>query len=181
MVVKQQERRRDDRVTFRATAKLSFPGNRSFDMCETKDISVSGVFVEGVSGVVFGEKCDVELHLYGRTSNLTLEMAGEAVRVLEEGVALQFFDVDDDSFYHLQNIVYFNYKHSDQPNGTFPLADDIDDSSLYLGADNSGKKAALPDNYLDDLDENDSDDFGEDDTDEYVDRISSMEDDESDY
>ncbi|MEN8143211.1 MAG: PilZ domain-containing protein, partial [Thermodesulfobacteriota bacterium] len=90
MVETGQERRRDVRVTFRATAKLSYSDNRSFDECETRDMSVSGVFVEGVTGVDFGEKCEVEFHLCGRTSNLVLEMAGETVRIQDDGVALQF-------------------------------------------------------------------------------------------
>lgn len=180
MVEKQHERRQDLRVTFKATAKLKYSGNRNFEECETADMSVSGVFVEGVTGVVFGEKCDVEFHLHGRTSNLELKMAGETVRVQDNGVGLQFFDVDEDSFYHLQNIVYFNYKHSGQDPEFAPLADDVDDASLYLGDEEGVKKRPLPDNYLDDIDEDDSDDFDED-TDDYMVRMKSDKDDDSDY
>ena len=61
MTEKQDERRRDARVTFRTFAKLSYPEGRIFEECETTDVSVSGVFVEGVKGVEQGEKCDVEL------------------------------------------------------------------------------------------------------------------------
>jgi len=154
MTEKQDERRRDSRVAFRTFARLSYSGDRIFKECETQDISVSGVFVEGVSGVEQGEKCDVEFHLTGRTSSLVLEMAGETVRVQGEGVAVQFFDVDEDSFYHLQNVVYLNYKSSGGA-GEITGADEVDDESLYLGLD-EGEKTPLPDNYLDDVDDEDS-------------------------
>lgn len=181
MVEQQQhERRRDVRVTFRATARLNYSDNRSFAECETKDISVSGVFVAGVTGVAFGEKCDIEFHLCGRTSNLVLSMTGETVRVHEDGVALQFFDVDEDSFYHLQNIVYFNYKNSGQAAETLPATEEVDDSSLYYGIEEGGKKAPLPDDYLDEIDGDESDDF-DDNPDEYMDRLRTKADDESEY
>lgn len=155
----QQEKRRDLRVTFLATVKLSFSDGRTFDECEATDVSVGGVFVKGVSGVDYGEKCQVELHLSGRTSSLVLELAGEIVRTQAGGVALQFLEVDEDSFYHLQNIVYFNYKHSDVVGGgVIPTGDDdVGDASLYLVPDNSGKARPLPDNYLDENNGKDSD------------------------
>jgi len=162
MTERQHERRRDARVTFRTHARLSYTGERVFDECETKDISVSGVFVEGVAGVQQGEKCDVEFHLTGRTSSLVLEMSGETVRVEGDGVALQFFDVDEDSFYHLQNVVYFNYKRSGGM-GEIVGHDDVDDETLYLGLA-GGKAASLPDNYLDD----DDDEFDESDDDDDI-------------
>ena len=157
----QHERRRDARVTFRTFARLSYTDKRVFEDCETKDISVSGVFVEGVSGVTQGEKCDVEFHLTGRTSSLVLEMAGETVRVQDNGVALQFFDVDEDSFYHLQNVVYFNYKKSGGV-GELPGPEDVDDKSLYLSLEEGGK-TSLPDNYLDEVDDEDDFDSSDDD------------------
>ncbi len=178
MTEQQHERRRDARVTFRTFAKLRYPGDRTFDECETQDISVSGVFVQGVSGVKQGEKCDVEFHLTGRTSSLTLEMSGETVRVQEEGVALQFFDIDEDSFYHLQNVVYFNYKQAGGV-GEVAAADDVSDESLYLSLE-EGDKSPLPDNYLDDVEaEDDLDD--DDDRNIYGSYGGKSEDDDADY
>jgi hypothetical protein len=173
----QHERRRDSRVTFRTFARLKYPGERIFDECETRDISVSGVFVQGVSGVKPGEKCDVEFHLTGRTSSLVLEMSAETVRVQEGGVALHFFDIDEDSFYHLQNVVYFNYKESGGV-GEVTVAEDVSDESLYLSLD-EGDKSPLPDNYLDDVEVEDDLD-GDDDRDIYGSYGSKKEDDDSD-
>lgn len=156
----QGERRRGARVIFRTTVKLSFADGRIFGDCETMDVSVSGIFVRGVRGVDLGGRCRVDLHLAGRTSNLALVMAGEIVRLQEDGVALQFAEVDEDSFYHLRNIVYFTYKNSGG-DGDIPLdVEQVADETLYTGLDGGRKVAPLPDNYLDDIDE--SDDFADD-------------------
>lgn len=161
MAENQQEKRRDLRVTFRATARLRFSGKRVFDKCETSDISVSGVFVQGVSGVAGGERCEVEFHLVGRSSALVLEMGGEVVRVAETGVALQFLEVDQDSFCHLQNIVYFNFKEAGQLGVPFgEMAGAVEDEALYLGLDGGRATKPLPDNYLaDGGDDDDGDDL----------------------
>ncbi|MBU0674218.1 MAG: PilZ domain-containing protein [Proteobacteria bacterium] len=164
MMNRPDERRQDVRVTFRASAKLEFSGSRRFEECETKNVSVSGVFVEGVTGVALGEKCDVEFHLVGRTSTLVLEMAAEVVRIEDTGVALQFYDVDQDSFCHMQNIVYFNYKHSGELSEiTDEYAVEVEDESLYFGI--VGDYVPLPDDYLDedeDLDDEFSSDLDQD-------------------
>ncbi len=144
------DRRRDTRVVFRTTAKVIFPDGRAFDDCETCDISISGVFVNGVTGVGCGDKCRIELRLDGNTSNLLLKISGEIVRFQEEGVALEFFEVDEDSFYHLRNIVYFSYKHAGGGQEDLMLElDDTGDENLYLDLDTGGKSASLPENYLD--------------------------------
>lgn len=157
----QAEKRRDPRVTFRATARLSFPGGQVFERCETSDISVGGVFVQGVSGVAGGERCEVEFHLTGRSSSLVMELAGEVVRVADSGVALQFIEVDQDSFCHLQNIVFFNYKEAGQLAIPFgEKAFEIEDESLYLGLDELNHKP-LPDSFLGNGDP-DLDDYGDD-------------------
>jgi hypothetical protein len=148
----QNDRRRDPRVIFRTTVQLSFTDGRIFGDCETMDVSVSGIFVKGVKGVDFGEKCRVDLHLSGRTSNLALVMAGEIVRIQEDGVALQFFEVDEDSFHHLRNIVYFSYKNSGG-GGDIPVdGEAVADETLYADLDAGRKLASLPDNYLDEID-----------------------------
>jgi hypothetical protein len=177
----QHEKRRDIRVTFRTTAKLNFPDGRTFDECETSDVSVGGVFVKGVKDVDCGDKCQVQFRISGRTSSLVLELDGEIVRTQDVGVALQFFEVDEDSFYHLQNIVYFSYKYSDDAGGeTLEGGDDIDDESLYLDLDASGKAAPLPDNYLDEVNGKDSDEFNDHSDDDITTHVSRYQEEEED-
>ena len=183
MTGQQHEKRRGVRVTFRTTVKLRFPDGRAFDECETTDVSVAGVFVRGIKGVACGDKCQVELHLSGRTSRLVLELDAEIVRTQALGVALQFLEVDEDSFYHLRNIVYFSYKQADAGGGgEIPGGGaDVDDESLYLDLDASGKAAPLPDNYLDESSSKDSDDFDDGLDDDVTTHVSRYQDEDDDY
>jgi hypothetical protein len=167
-----KERRRDVRVTFQSRVKLVF-GAGVFDDCETRNISVSGVFVEGVSGVEKGDRCAVEFRLIGRTSTLVMDMSGEVVRVDPDGVALQFFDVDRDSFCHLKNIVYFNYKNPAELGDDYQ-ADDVDDTTVYLSPPSYSELVAAED--ADDYDG--FDDAGDIDLD-LVSRVRAADDDES--
>jgi hypothetical protein len=171
----QAERRLEVRATFRTTAKLCFADGRCFDDCETMNVSVSGVFVRGIKGVVFGENCQVELHLSGRTSRLVLEMAGEIVRVEEDGVALQFLEVDEDSFYHLRNIVYFSFTHS---SGAEEVSVEVDDETLYDGLELNRKMKPLPDDFFNGINGNDSDDFDDDSDDTILDHVRNRQDDD---
>ncbi|MDT8335449.1 MAG: PilZ domain-containing protein [Desulfurivibrionaceae bacterium] len=161
MTEQQNDRRRDVRVVFRTTVRVIFPDGRAFADCETCDISVSGVFVNGVTGVAVGERCRVELQLTGNTSDLLLKMTGEIVRSQEEGVALEFAEVDEDSFYHLQNIVYFSYKHAGtEGRGDFTAdLDNIEDETLYLDLNANGKSLSLAGDYPAGIDFDDEDDF----------------------
>ncbi len=110
------ERRKNTRVAFQTTADISF-ANKNYRQCETENLSLKGMSVKGITGHVMGEVCDVALALSGSSSKLVLSMAGEIVRVDENGIALHFTDIDLDSFYHLKNIVYYNADDPDQVAG----------------------------------------------------------------
>jgi len=105
-------RRKNSRVPFRATVTLTF-GAKRYEQCETRDLSMKGVFVKGITGHKPGERCALELCLTGTTSNLCLQMQGEIVRCQEDGCGLRFAEVDLDSFYHLKNILYYNSENPD--------------------------------------------------------------------
>jgi hypothetical protein len=173
-------RRRDLRVTYRSTVSLKFADGRPFDNCQTSNISVSGVFVAGVSGVKLWDKCAVAFQLIGRSSSLVLAMTGQVVRVQDDGVALQFDEVGEDSFCHLQNIVYSNYRQQGQFCGSeVELATHIEDESLYLGMPGATGKP-LPDIYLSDGRDDDYFGFSDDLDGDIIDRIDSQKD-EEDY
>lgn len=111
-------RRKNSRVAFHATVSLSFAGAR-YEQCETRDLSLRGVFVVGIHGHKPGELCDVVLCLTGTTSSLCLRMKGEVARVEADGFGLHFREIDLDSFYHLKNILYYNSENPDQLDDEF--------------------------------------------------------------
>ncbi|MFA7348408.1 MAG: PilZ domain-containing protein [Desulfurivibrionaceae bacterium] len=107
-----KNKRKNTRVPFQVIIGLDFP-DRNHAECEIADLSLKGVFVLGVTGHTVGEKCLVSLRLVGSTSHLTLKMKGTVVRVAEDGLALHFYEMDLDSFFHLKNILYYNSKDPD--------------------------------------------------------------------
>jgi hypothetical protein len=108
-----ENKRKNSRVTFRATVSLDFQ-DQSHTECETTDLSLKGVFVVGVTGHKVGERCRVSLQLAGSVSELTLRMHGEVSRVEPDGLALHFSEMDLDSFQHLKNILYYNSEDPDR-------------------------------------------------------------------
>ena len=113
------ERRKNTRVIFHTSTDLHF-SDKTYEKCTTRNLSVGSIFVVGVKDQQLGRKCDVFLHLTGATSDLCLKMKGEVVRCEEDGIALRFYEIDLDSFYHLKNIVYYNTENPDEFNEEFP-------------------------------------------------------------
>ncbi len=122
-----RERRQSTRVAFTATATIRLKGTTYTD-CATENLSTKGVFINGVSvsPQQEGERCDVELRLSGASSDLVVRMQGRVVRSQPEGVAVQFEEIDLDSFYHLKNIVYYN---SDDPDAEARILPAIDEEA----------------------------------------------------
>ena len=83
-------KRRHSRVPFHAVVSLAFPDGETFDHCETRDLGLRGVFVEGVKGREVGETCRVELCLTGTSSRMCLTMEGTVIRHQENGIAIRF-------------------------------------------------------------------------------------------
>jgi len=117
----QDEKRRATRVRFLTTASLNFD-DAHFTHCETADLSTKGLFVFGAADRKKGDECAIELRLSGTSTKLVVRMRGKVVRVREDGVALNFFEVDLDSYHHLKNIVYYNSENPDELTGEFDPA-----------------------------------------------------------
>ena len=122
-----EERRRNVRVAFQTTASLRF-ADGEYAHCQTRDLSLKGVFIPGIVDREHGEKCHVAILLSGTSSELKVNMIGEVIRKTEEGIGIYFDEIDIDSFFHLKNIVYYNTDHPDEiaepyletvPDGTY--------------------------------------------------------------
>lgn len=102
-----EEQRVRQRVKFRALVSLSGAG-RDLRNLESRDVSLKGLFVCTDEKLSPGEPVDIQLHLSGSTSSLALSMKGRVARVEPDGLALDFTEIDIDSFYHLRNLVAYN-------------------------------------------------------------------------
>ena len=83
------KRRRNTRVPFHARVNISLSG-RPYTDCKTRDLSLKGVFVVGVTEPVVGESGTVELCLSGTSSTLCLSIEAAVTGREEEGIALSF-------------------------------------------------------------------------------------------
>ncbi len=107
-----KDRRRESRLPYRATVNVVF-GTKKYTGKETRDISITGTYIEGITGPKRGDICDITLQLKGEASELYLNLKAEVVRTEEKGIALEFIDVTRDCFYHLKNIAYIIHVNPD--------------------------------------------------------------------
>jgi hypothetical protein len=114
-----EERRKNTRVLFQTTASVCFGGGQVCEQLPVRNLSLKGMFVEGIAGHNVGERCEILLFLSGTGSELKLSMQGEVVRVDADGMVVHFSELDIDTFFHLKNIVYYNAADPDQ------LVDDL--------------------------------------------------------
>ncbi|MBI5558605.1 MAG: PilZ domain-containing protein [Deltaproteobacteria bacterium] len=108
-----EEKRKNTRVFFHTTASVRFAED-FFDQLEIRDLSLKGVYVEGVLGHRSGEHCDIALFLSGTSSEVKLSMTGEVIRTDGRGAGIRFSEIDIDTFFHLKNIVYYNAADPDK-------------------------------------------------------------------
>lgn len=108
--ISETERRRNLRVFFNASARVSRTGgvDDSISSDETRDLSLHGVYVMTSSPFPSGTECRVELQLAGASSDLKIRIDGEVVRVDDEGMGIRFESMDIDALIHLKNILYYN-------------------------------------------------------------------------
>jgi hypothetical protein len=107
------EKRRHLRVVFTRTVKLSVR-DAILGRFPARNLSLGGLYIDGCTGMREGETCRLELHESGLHSSLILSFSARVARVEPEGVAVEFTDMEDDSFMFLQTMVLYS---SDDPLG----------------------------------------------------------------
>lgn len=107
------ERRKNRRVPFQVEATVQI-GQTSFKGM-VDNLSMKGMFLasETLSG---GSSLEISIKLSGSSSSLSIELKGRAVRLTEAGIAIEFQEMDLDSFTHLRNIIAQN---TDDPDAAY--------------------------------------------------------------
>ena len=103
----EENQRKRTRVQFTTSVNLIGP-ERSFTDLSSRDISLKGLFVESKEQFPLDTPVDIDLTLTGSTSALSIKMKGRVARLEEEGMGIEFSEIDMDSFFHLRNILYYN-------------------------------------------------------------------------
>ncbi|PIP01738.1 MAG: PilZ domain-containing protein [Zetaproteobacteria bacterium CG12_big_fil_rev_8_21_14_0_65_54_13] len=92
-------------------ATLTPEGGKLIDV-EVVDLSMSGVFVRGITSLAMGSKCQICI-LFGHFKHeLPIIAEGTVVRTDNDGVALRFSDVRVDSAPKLEELIV---DHADNP------------------------------------------------------------------
>lgn len=107
------ERRRMQRVAFETEVRLNVGGMEIRVFGSTRDLSQKGVFVATEIPLAEGAECQVEILLSGMEEPVCLSMKGRIARIVSEGVGVEFFEMDLDTFTHLRNVVLYNSRDAD--------------------------------------------------------------------
>ena len=105
------EKRRHKRVAFGAEAvvrsgEVSISGRVS-------NLSMKGMLVETEESLPGDKLLEIEIVLSGSSSKLAIDVTGRVVRQTQEGLAIEFREMDLDSFMHLKNVVAYNSDNAD--------------------------------------------------------------------
>lgn len=72
---------------------------------EVSSLSTAGIFLKTAVTPTAGSTIEINLFLYGSSSQLILNLRGTVSRIEPSGMAITFVDVDPDAFMHLRNIM----------------------------------------------------------------------------
>ncbi|MFP4039571.1 MAG: PilZ domain-containing protein [Desulfosudaceae bacterium] len=112
MISTGSEQRRGTRVVFRVKAKMEYDG-RSIEG-EVLNLSLKGMLVDTDINIPENQELAIKVYLSGTTSEVNLNMKGEVVRSDQTGVAIEFREIDLDSFIHLRSVVGYNEGDEDK-------------------------------------------------------------------
>ncbi len=110
---RREERRARTRVQFNRQIRILVEGRR-LAVVSLRDISLNGVFVITEDKAEVGEQCQLIIDLAAEGQEPRLIIDGVVTRVKENGLGIQFTEMDPDSFFHLRNIVLYNAPDPDQ-------------------------------------------------------------------
>lgn len=107
------EKRKSIRVIFTRNVKL-YVDDVALGNYPIRNLSIAGLYIEGDLDLTLGRPCRLELHETGRNSSLILTFHAKVVRIEEQGLAVEFSEMEEDSFMFLQTMVLYS---SDDPIG----------------------------------------------------------------
>lgn len=83
------------------------------------DVSLNGVLFNSTQALPVGNHVHVTLLLDGGNGEQRIEAEGHVVRLIEEGVAIEFEHINAESLEHLKRLVLYNAKDADKVDEEF--------------------------------------------------------------
>lgn len=99
-------KRKSKRVLFYVKAKVN-TDNQSF-FSEVTNISMKGIYLETIEKLEINSLVDIALILTGASSDLQIDISGKVVRHDQNGIGIEFTEIDLDAYIHLKNVVTYN-------------------------------------------------------------------------
>lgn len=106
------DKRKSTRVDFSTEITLKTPSQQHYFEGNSKDISQKGVFIYTDKDIPVDTLWDMILILRGASPEVTLNITGKVVRKTDEGIGIEFVEMDLESYTHLKNIVKYNKKEN---------------------------------------------------------------------
>ena len=101
------------RVSIRVEAQIT-AGEETIVSDQTRDVSMSGIFICCYKELAEGSPCDVILLLGDEADPMRIEAKGKVERAVNNGLAIAFTEIGLDSYEHLQNLVLYNSQNAGQ-------------------------------------------------------------------
>lgn len=116
------ENKRDyTRVTTNIDAEVTVEGVGPV-ACHVDNVSLSGVMIAGGHALPEGVMCGVKLILQGAEPPIAIATKGLILRVRPNRCAIEFREIDGDSYEHLRNLVLLNAEDAE------PVEEEFDES-----------------------------------------------------
>lgn len=103
----QQEKRKFSRINLPFELTIFLEDWSSFIIDQVTDISIGGCLIPSRPEFENQKYCRICIRL-GESAEHVIEVEGEFVRAVGDGVAIQFNKIDPDSLHHLQNLILYN-------------------------------------------------------------------------
>jgi len=101
------DKRKRTRVEFSIKVEIARPGGE-FKYMDLRDLSMRGLYAYTRKPFNIGEDCDIRISLIESNDEAVIGLKGVVVRRDDEGMGVQFTEIDADGFQHLKNIIYYN-------------------------------------------------------------------------
>lgn len=106
-----QDRRKAHRISFESTIIIrSRDDNAVTGKVDTRDISLSGLYLKTWQRIPLETVCKVEIELTGSTSKLRFAVDGIISRHDDDGMGIAFLKLSPDNFLHISNLIKLHTK-----------------------------------------------------------------------
>jgi len=102
------ERRQSPRVEFKTEIVLNTPSQSYRLEGSSGDISRKGIYIYTKEDIPVETVCEVKVVLSGAQPPVVIDVKGRVARKTDDGIGVEFREMDLDSFSHLKKIIEYN-------------------------------------------------------------------------